>query len=139
MHLRLKKDNLSFMQEQITVRKRHPRQEAFVYIDEEKRDSDDDDDKSENCVFVYDGSAEMMMFSTNLSPDSVLISFIASGLKAIAWLNSCFFVGTPCCGGQTHTLTTQEGMFVRHSDQHHHRSLSTAHTEDPTESNKTAL
>lgn len=78
------KDNLSFMQEQITVRKRHPRREAFVYIDEEKRDSDDDDDKSENCVFVYDGSAEMMMFSTNLSPDSVLISFIASGLKAIA-------------------------------------------------------
>lgn len=119
------KDNLSFMQEQITVRKRHPRQEAFVYIDEEKRDSDDDDDKSENCVFVYDGSGEMKMFSTNLSPES--------------WLNLCFFAGTPCCGGQTHTLTTQEGTFVRHSDQHHHRSLSTAHTEDPTESNKTAL
>lgn len=106
------------MEQQITVKKRHPQWEAFVIINGGKKYSDEN--KSENFVFicddfvfVCDGSAEMMMCVTNLCQDGVPISFIASGLDAITRLNSCSITSTLCCGGPTHTLTTHEGRFVQ--------------------------
>lgn len=78
--------------------------------------------KVKNVVFVCDGSAEMMMFSTDRSP---VCSFPSTHL---GWTQSHVWI---CASLPDRHLCTS-------SDQRHH-SLSTAHAEDPTEPNKTAL